>query len=325
MPFKILVVDDKIDDTSEEISALPELLRKAGYEARTTSDENKAWDLVWEYHPDLIVLDIDFRDKPTYGIELCEAIRLDGNETPIILVTAVRKETETVLRGFKAGADDYVRRPQGNREIMARIRANLPPEAVVVDDYLRVDFASRRVWVRRNGDWQEIHLSPRLWQLLETLVINAGLIVPMTSIKDRVYGKPVGDSALFKAVHDLRRKLEPDPGDPVYIEVVKGIGYRFSGTLTRASPAPPAEGMHLPSGAKHASASGHGVAGIVAAQDAPALKARLMAHAEEAVDRLLTGKSQRKDLQPGDIERLVNAAGAYVIERFTGELAGESR
>jgi two-component system response regulator VicR len=136
MPFKVLIVDDKIDNESNEISKLPEMLRAAGYEVRTTSDGDQAYDLVWEYHPDLILLDIVFENQSVDGTEICEAIRLNGSDVPIILVTAIMKETEQVLRGFRAGADDYVTRPRDNREIMARIRANLPPEVIVVDDYL---------------------------------------------------------------------------------------------------------------------------------------------------------------------------------------------
>jgi two-component system response regulator VicR len=131
-----LIVDDEIDNESEEISKLPEMLRAAGYEVRTTSDGDQAYDLVWEYHPDLILLDIVFENQSVDGTEICEAIRLNGSDVPIILVTAIMKETEQVLRGFRAGADDYVTQPRDNREIMARIRANLPPEVIVVGDYL---------------------------------------------------------------------------------------------------------------------------------------------------------------------------------------------
>ena len=235
MPFKILVVDDEIDSESDEISKIPDMLRAAGYEVRTTSDGNQAYDLVWEYNPDLVVLDIVFKDQSVDGIEICEAIRQNESEIPIILVTAIMKETEKVLRGFEAGADDYVTRPRDNREIMARIRANLPPEVIVVDDCIQVDFASRRVWVRRDGNWQEVHLQRLQFELLEVLIINAGRIVPTTTLKDRVWGKPVSDALLAVYIHRLRKKLEPDPDHPVYIEAIRGLGYRFNGRPVRAS------------------------------------------------------------------------------------------
>jgi DNA-binding response OmpR family regulator len=235
MAFRILVADDRIDDESAEISNLPGMLRAAGYEVRTTADGNQVYDLVWEYNPDLVVLDIVFEGQPVDGIEICESIRLNGCDVPIILVTVVKTETKDVLRGFKAGADDYVTRPRDYREIMARIRANLPPEVIAVDNYILVDLSSRRVWVCRDGRWQEEHLQPLQFELLKVLISNAGLIVPTTTLKDRVWGKPVSDDALAVYIRRLREKLEPDPNHPVYIETIKGLGYRFNGRPIRAS------------------------------------------------------------------------------------------
>jgi len=235
MPFKILVADDEIDNESDAISSLPDILRSAGYEVRTTSDGNRAYDLVWEYNPDLVVLDIVFENQSVDGIEICEAIRLNGSQVPIILVTAFMTETEQILRGFEVGADDYVTRPRDNREIMARIRANLPPEVSVIDDYILVDFAGRRVWVCRDGSWQEVHLQPLQFELLDVLMTNAGLIVPPTTLKDRLWGKSVSDDALAVYIRKLREKLEQDPSQPVYIETIRGLGYRFNGRPTRAS------------------------------------------------------------------------------------------
>ena len=218
MPFKILVVDDEIDNESDEISRLPDMLRAAGYEVRTTADGNQAYDLVWEYNPDLVVLDIVFNKQSVDGIEICEAIRQNGSDIPIILITFIRTETEQVLRGFKAGADDYVTRPRDNREIMARIRANLPREVVIVDGYLLGDFSGRRVWVCRDGRWQEVHLQPLQFELLEVLMVNAGRTVPTTTLKDRVWGKPVSDDVLAVYICRLREKLEPDPDHPENID-----------------------------------------------------------------------------------------------------------
>jgi DNA-binding response OmpR family regulator len=233
MPFKILVVDDKIEDRSDEISELPGMLRAAGYEVNTTPDASAAYDLVWEYNPDLILLDIVFENQPVDGIELCEAIRQNGSDVPIILITAVMKETGEILRGFDAGADDYVTRPRDNREILARIRANLPPEVLDFDGYLRIDFAGRSVWLKRGGDWSEVRLQRLQFELLDVLVTNAGRIVPSTSLKDRVWGKPVSDDILASYINRLRKKLEPD--HPQYIETFRGLGYRFNGRPTRAA------------------------------------------------------------------------------------------
>jgi DNA-binding response OmpR family regulator len=228
-------VDDQIDNESDEISRLPEMLRAAGYEVRTTANGNQAYDLVWECNPDLIVMDIVFENQPVNGIEICDAIRLNGSDVPIILVTAFMTETEQILSGFEVGADDYVTRPRDNREIMARIRANLPCEVLVADNYILVDSSSRRVWVCRDKSWQEVHLQPLQYELLNLLITNAGQIVPTTTLKDRVWGKPVSDAALAVYIRKLRIKLEPDPDNPVYIENIRGLGYRFNGKPTLAS------------------------------------------------------------------------------------------
>lgn len=235
MPFKILVADDEIDNEDDEISKLPPMLRAVGYDVVTTPNATRAYDLVWEHNPDLVLLDIKFVKELSDGVEICEAIRLNGNDVPIILITAHMTDTEWVLRGFKAGADDYVRRPCDNREIMARIRANLPPEVIVVDYCILIDDGSRRVWVCRAGRWQEVHLQPLQYELLALLVLNAGQTVLTTTLKDRVWGKPVSDAALAVYIRRLRKKLEPNASAPVYIENIKGYGYRFNGQPTRAS------------------------------------------------------------------------------------------
>jgi DNA-binding response OmpR family regulator len=229
MPYIILVVDDHIDDEGYEIYELPSMLQAAGYEVVTTSDGESAYDLVWECNPDLIVLDIVFENQQVDGIEILESIRLNGSTIPIILVTSHLTETEDVLRGFEVGADDYVTYPRDNREVLARIRANLPPEVVVIDDYIEIDFADRIVRVKREGDWEKEHFQPLQFELLKVLVINAGTIVLSPTLKERVWGKLVSDGALFTAICKIRAKLEPDPKHPIYIELIKYLGYRFNG------------------------------------------------------------------------------------------------
>jgi len=236
MPFKILVADDNINDKNDEISRLPEMLHAAGYEVVTTPDGVAVYDLVFESRPDLVVLDIYFKNQPVDGFEICEAIRSNDPVIPIILITVPRAETEDVLRGFQAGANDYVIRPRDNREIIARIRANLPPEVLVADDTLCVDLAGFQVFVSRSGRWQEVHLPPLEFELLKILVVNSGLVVLTTSLKSKVWeDKIVSDDVLAVYIRRLREKLEPDPTDPVYIETIKGFGYRFNGKPVHVS------------------------------------------------------------------------------------------
>jgi two-component system, OmpR family, alkaline phosphatase synthesis response regulator PhoP len=231
MPFKILIADDNINDPHDEISRLPEMLQAAGYEVVTTADGVEVYDLALECKPDLVLLDIHFKNQPVNGFEICEALRDNDPDTPIIFITVPMTDIEDILRGFNAGADDYVIRPRDNREIIARIRANLPPEGLIVDNYLCVDLAGFQVFIRRAENWQNVRLrSHQLFELLKVLIVHAGLVVPTTVLKNKVWGdKLVSDDVLAVYIHRLRKAIEPDPANPVYIETIKGLGYRFDG------------------------------------------------------------------------------------------------
>jgi two-component system response regulator RegX3 len=186
------------------------------------------------------VLDIEFKRQPVNGFEICQAIRSNDPDIPIILITMPWTDREYVLRGLNAGANDYVRRPQAdNCEIIARIRANLPPGALVVDDYLYVDLEGSQVCIKQGENWQKVDLQSLLFELLKVLIMNAGLVVLTTRLKDILWGdKPVSDAALAVCIHRLREKIEPDPVHPKYIENVKGLGYRFNGKPVHTSRRP---------------------------------------------------------------------------------------
>jgi DNA-binding response OmpR family regulator len=159
-----------------------------------------------------------------------------GKSSMIILLSAVFTETPDVLRGFKAGADDYVLFPRDLREILARVRANLPPEVVDIEDYIRIDFDRRRLWINRGQLWQKEHLPPLQFELLRVLILNAGLIMTSATLTELVFFKEVSDGALAVTIFRLRQKVEPDPSHPRYIEAIRGIGYRFNGSPSRARP-----------------------------------------------------------------------------------------
>ena len=236
MPFKILVADDNISDKNDEIARLPEMLQAAGYEVAITANGVEVYDLVLECKPDLVLLDIQFKNQPVNGFEICEAIRSNDPDIPINFITVPMTTIEDILRGFNAGANDYVIRPRDNREIIARIRANLPPEVLIVDHYLCVDLVGSQVFVRRAENWQKVHLPPLEFELLKVLIVNGGLIMPPTSLKNKVWeDKIVSDDVLAVYIRRLREKLEPDPAHPVYIETIKGFGYQFNGKPVRAS------------------------------------------------------------------------------------------
>jgi DNA-binding response OmpR family regulator len=229
MPFKLLVADDNINDKGDEISRLPEMLRAVGYEAVATPDGEAVYDLVLECKPDLVVLDIQFGKQRDLGFNICDAIRSNDPEIPIILITAVNDSIEHILRGFEAGANDYVVRPRDNREIISRIRANLPPEVIIVDNYLCVDFVGFQVYVRQGGSWQEIQLKRLEFELLKVLTMNYQQKILTTTLKSKIWEDIKSDDVLAVYIHRLREKIEPDPENPKYIETIKGFGYRFTG------------------------------------------------------------------------------------------------
>jgi DNA-binding response OmpR family regulator len=236
MPFKIIIADDQVNDRFDEIFQLPGMLRDTGYEVVAIPDGNAVYDLVLETSPDLVVLDLAFGNQLRLGFDICESIRSNDPDLPIILITSVNTLLEDILEGFAKGANDYVVRPRDNREIIARIRANLPPDVLVVDDHLCVDLAGYQVYTRRGGCCQKVYLQRLEFELLKVLVMNAGLVITTTKLKSKVWeDKIVSDDVLAVYIHRLREKLENDPAHPTRVETVKGIGYRFVGKVVHIS------------------------------------------------------------------------------------------
>jgi two-component system alkaline phosphatase synthesis response regulator PhoP len=206
------------------------MLHDVGYEVVATPDGVAVYDLVLQTKPDLVVLDIVFKNQDINGFEICDSIRLNDPDIPIILITGVMTGTDDILLGFDKGSDDYVTRPRDNREIIARIRANLPPEVLLIDDYLCIDLKGEQVYVKRAGRWQKVHLTRLVFELLKVLVMNAGLVMLTTVLKGKIWEDKIpSDDVLAVYIHRLREKIEPDPAHPKYIENLKGFGYRFNG------------------------------------------------------------------------------------------------
>jgi two-component system response regulator RegX3 len=176
--------------------------------------------------PDLIVLDVEM--PAPNGLEVCRQLRERGDETPVIFLT-VRDSITDLELGFEFGADDYVTKPFDIRELMARVKARMPPRCLEIDGYLRFDMGRRKVWVQREGEWQEVSLTPREFDLLRHLVYNAGRPIGKTTLLEQVFDYPddVETKTVEKHVWALRQKLEPDPKIPRYILNVRGVGYKF--------------------------------------------------------------------------------------------------
>ncbi len=219
----ILVVDDE----PWYVELVTENLEASGYTARAARDGRTALGLVELESPDLVILDLILPDLD--GYEVCRRIR-QKSTVPIIMLTARAEESQKV-RGLKLGADDYVTKPFGVMELMARVEVVLrrssasvaaTTQTVVVGD-LRIDLANHEVFRRS----QVVDLSPTEYAVLRHLAANAGHVLVQSELLRRVWGSDaLGDSeALRTAIHRLREKLEDDPSHPRHILTKHGIGY----------------------------------------------------------------------------------------------------
>lgn len=222
---RVLVVDDE----PETVKYVGANLQARGYEVRAAGDGSEALRLVEQTVPDLILLDLSMPGPD--GFEVCRAVRAWA-DVPIIILTARGQEKDKV-RALDLGADDYLTKPFGVEEMLARVRAVLrrssareaaPRPPFVLDD-LQVDFARRRVTVRG----QEVKLTPTEYGLLQQLVVNAGKVLTHAALLRAVWGPEYHHESdyLWAYVRRLRRKIEPDPASPRYLLTEPGVGYRF--------------------------------------------------------------------------------------------------
>ena len=221
---RVLVVDDE----PQILRALRVILREAGFEALPASTGEEALDLAALQHPDAGIVDLLLPDID--GVELCRRLR-EWTDIPLIVLSAVGDE-DAKVRALAAGADDYVTKPFGPRELVARLQANLrriapgPEEAEVHVDGLDVDLARRTVLI----DGREVHLTPTEFDLLRQLVRNRGRLMTHRDLLVSVWGPGYGDDTQVLRAHiaNLRRKIEPPEGRR-YIRTDPGVGYRFAG------------------------------------------------------------------------------------------------
>jgi DNA-binding response OmpR family regulator len=219
----ILVVDDE-----RRYRELLEMnLTRRGYRVRQAEDGLSALNAVEEEEPSLVVLDLKLPDID--GYEVCRRLR-SYSKVPIIMLTA-RAEQDEKVRGLGVGADDYVTKPFGAEELLARVdavlrrtRSERPGQLPAFETgELRVDFAEHRVTLRGG----EIELSPGEYRLLAELAANAGRVLLQDELLVRVWGPgyPGATALLQTAVRRLRRKIEDDAASPRYILTRRGIGY----------------------------------------------------------------------------------------------------
>jgi two-component system KDP operon response regulator KdpE len=216
-----------VDDETQILRALRVILREAGFEALPASTGEEALDVAALQPPDAAIIDLLLPDID--GVELCRRLR-EWTQMPMIVLSAVGDE-DAKVRALAAGADDYVTKPFGPRELIARLQANLrriapgPEEAQLRLDGLEVDLARRTVQV----DGHEVHLTPTEFDLLRQLVRNRGRLMTHRELLTAVWGPGYGEDTQVLRAHiaNLRRKIEPPEGRR-FIRTDPGVGYRFA-------------------------------------------------------------------------------------------------
>jgi two-component system KDP operon response regulator KdpE len=220
---RVLVVDDE----PQILRALGINLRARGYDVDTAATGEEALDVAAGRHPDVVVLDLGLP-----GVDVIEGLR-GWSRVPII-VLSVRETEPDKVAALDAGADDYMTKPFGMDELVARLRAALrratPSEeqATVETPDFTIDLAAKRVHRAGGGDG-EIRLTPTEWHLVEALVRNRGKLVSQTQLLQEVWGPQYHDETNYLRVFmaQVRRKLEPEPSHPRYFITEPGMGYRF--------------------------------------------------------------------------------------------------
>ncbi len=220
---RVLVVDDE----PQILRALRIVLRDAGFEAMPASTAQEALDLAALHPPDAAIVDLVLPDGD--GIEVTRTLR-EWTKAPIIVLSAVGEEEQKV-RALEAGADDYVTKPFGPRELIARLTAALrratpePGEPVLRAEGLELDLAAHTV--RLEGE--EIHLTPIEFGLLTALMTNRGRLLTHRALLVEVWGQAYAEDTATLRTHiaNLRRKIEPG-GTRRFIRTDPGVGYRFA-------------------------------------------------------------------------------------------------
>jgi DNA-binding response OmpR family regulator len=220
-----------IEDDPLITDSVVEALQNAGYNVLTAADGKRGLELARAHQPQLVLLDIMLPQMD--GWEVCKTIRAEST-VPILMITALNEEVDRIL-GLELGADDYLTKPFSTRELLARVRATLrrvefehqdekPPRELTVGE-VRLDLEARRAFKGQ----QELTLRYKEFELLSLLMSRAGEAVSRHDLFNEVWGYDwLGDTRTLDVhIRWLREKLEDDPSTPVYVQTVRGVGYRF--------------------------------------------------------------------------------------------------
>jgi DNA-binding response OmpR family regulator len=222
---RILVVEDDV----RTANLLRLYLQQSGYEVLIAYDGMTALDLARAKLPDLVVLDLMLPKMD--GLDICRSLRMETG-VPIIILTA-RSTEEDVLRGLDTGADDYIAKPFSPREVVARVRTVLRRAGKTADNFkkelafgdLLINLIRHEVTIRG----ELMHLTPKEFRLLETMAKEPGRAFTRLELVERAFGYDYEglERTVDAHVMNLRKKIERDHTNPVYVETVYGVGYRF--------------------------------------------------------------------------------------------------
>jgi two-component system KDP operon response regulator KdpE len=221
-----------VDDDPVQVKMFAQLLSFSGYKILKAASGHEAVNIVNKEKPDLVLLDVMMPGID--GWQTCRLIR-DFDEIPIIMLTGKHNTEADIVRGLECGADEYLSKPIGNRELVARVkavlrRADSPLIKKIAnvhfsDDILTIDVAEHRVMV----SGKKVRLTPHEFRLLALLLENAGCVVSHHSVLEHVWGFEYIDDIDYVRIYisHLRQKIEPDPSVPRYILTEAGVGYYF--------------------------------------------------------------------------------------------------
>lgn len=229
MSKRVLIVDDE----KAIVDILEFNLQRDGYEALKAYDGPEGLRMAREENPDLVLLDVMLPGMD--GFTVCRTLRAEGNDVPIVMITAREEETDKVF-GLEIGADDYVTKPFSMRELLARVKANMrrtapPAPETESGDVIRMRdlvIDMDRHTVSKNG--KDLDLTQREYELVRFLAQNPGKVLSRQELMSQVWQyEYFGDlRAVDVAVRRLREKLEDNPAEPAYVRTRRGVGYYFA-------------------------------------------------------------------------------------------------
>ena len=229
MTKKILVVDDE----PAQLRLAEQVLKSNGYQVILANSGQESLRMIVDQKPDLVILDVMMPGID--GWQTCSCVR-ELTDIPIIMLTGKRTSEDDIVRGLECGADEYLAKPLGNREFLARVRSALrraeqpsylekKEKTVYSDDYLAIDVEDRKVEV--NGE--RLKLTPREFRLLALLIENADHVLSHQQVLENVWGWEYIDDIDYVRIYisHLRQKIEKIPSQPKYILTEPGVGYYF--------------------------------------------------------------------------------------------------